>query len=120
MNIIKKLGITKAPWYINKEGSTNFESTVISTIKDGESNQVGSDCEVLGHSEWLRVEECDLRLMSYAPEMLEALIRRVQTDYIYVQCGEIDFRDIEADVKIIEKATGKAWEEIKALLNDND
>lgn len=57
------------------------------------------------------------RLESQRNELLEVLLRRIQTDYIYVQCGEIDFRDIEGDVKVIEKATGLTWEEVKEKIN---
>jgi len=109
--IIEKLGITPGPWKglhgggIDKRCNKHIVST---------NPLYGQICILYKTIN----DTANSLLIASAPEMLEALIRRVQTDYIYVQCGEIDFRDIESDVNIIEKATGKSWEEIKELLNE--
>jgi hypothetical protein len=55
------------------------------------------------------LDEGDARLIAAAPEMLEALIG------IYDSRGEADKLYIKADRlrRLIEKATGKTWEEIQ-------
>lgn len=88
MNIIEKLGITPIKAHCSHHDGDSFFN-------------------------YQEVRELEKQMN----EMLKALIHRVQTDYIYVQHGEIDFRDIESDVKIIEKATGKSWGDIKETLN---
>ena len=55
-------------------------------------------------------------LIASAPEMLEALIEIVQTNMTYVEQGEIDIEDIQKELGIIERATGKSWSEIKEML----
>lgn len=57
---------TPGPWFITKEDwvTGGYDIAVIQD-KNGE--------EVLGISEWIRVNEPDLRLIAAAPDMLEAL-----------------------------------------------
>jgi hypothetical protein len=59
---------TPGPWYV--VGGDSTEDTAISTKPEG--NHYNS--EVLGYSEWLRVEDVDLTLMAAAPEMLDVLL----------------------------------------------
>ena len=58
---------TKGPWHITEEDwvTGGYDIAVIQD-KDGE--------EVLGISEWIRVNEPDLRLIAAAPDMYEALL----------------------------------------------
>lgn len=57
---------TPGPWFITKEDwvTGGYDIAVIQD-KNGE--------EVLGISEWIRVNEPDLRLIAAAPDMYEAL-----------------------------------------------
>ena len=57
---------TKGPWHITEEDwvTGGYDIAVIQD-KDGE--------EVLGISEWIRVNESDLQLIAAAPDMYEAL-----------------------------------------------
>ena len=96
MNIIKKLGITPGPWTINHHD--------INYINDPE--WFYRVCEVSLHRKY----PGNICLIAAAPEMLEALIKsEIMDEKLH---GGNDFDN----QKIIEKATGKTWEEIKELL----
>ena len=106
MDIIEKLGITQGPWHAEKEdpdyGERNFvawentecDETIICEAKYGMK---------------------DAALIATAPEMLEALINA--TIHLEHIPGTLSPDNIFLPmVEIIEKATGKSWEEIKELL----
>ena len=109
-NIIEKLGITKAPWKVidkNQEyklvdfesvhHDENFEYPIISAMDDR-----------------VCIYEDDLRVLLTAPEMLEALIqitKELDND------GRFN-NTVIAIGEVIQKATGKSWEEIKRLLGE--
>lgn len=57
---------TKGPWYFNEKYGTG--DTLISTTTNHEL-----DSEVLGVSEWVRAKDEDLKLMSFAPMLIQAL-----------------------------------------------
>ncbi len=103
MGILEKMGITPGPWKI-----TGAYGHLIAP--ENSENPRDIICEswerVIGN----RVKSETFNLIAAAPEMLEALI-----EY------ELDDRTIYAEgyspaVGIIEKATGKTWEEIKELI----
>ena len=58
---------TPGPWYVIDGGTDDI---AISTKPQGNHD---FDSEVLGYSEWIRVEDADLVLMAAAPDLLEAL-----------------------------------------------
>jgi hypothetical protein len=101
-DIIEKLGITPGPWHFHEWSEdieiTKNHSEICTTCKKGYENSVR-----------------DLRLIASAPEMLKAIIKWVASgegirQFKDVVQTEIDFTEV------IEKATGKTWEEIKELL----
>ena len=57
---------TPGPWHITEEGWVRYY-WVTAVIQDKDGG------EVLGISEWIRVNEPDLRLIAAAPDMYEAL-----------------------------------------------
>lgn len=62
---------TPGPWFLVDD---NPEAcTVITTQGEYTKTHFDLDSEVLGVSEWLRAKPEDLRLMSAAPELLDAL-----------------------------------------------
>jgi MoxR-like ATPase len=87
MSIVEKLGITPGPWRADDYGTVwAGRAWVVDTSNDENS-----------------------RLIAAAPELLEALIRRaLDSEYL-------SYDDLEADIIIIERATGKSWEEVKNL-----
>jgi len=95
MKLIEKLGITPGPW-TSRRGC-------IAGIFDGGMAMCDG---------WYNEpDEADLRLMTAAPEMLEALI--TFRDDISAEAEEESGIYID---DIIEKATGKTWAEVKELL----
>ncbi len=120
MNIVEKLGITPGPWKFN-----DIRKTLVSLDSPNEKLDL-SDCryermqisdatgEVFQSDEeyypYNSMNEKDWRLQAAAPEMLEALIERAASE-------EQEFCGVcVEEVAIIEKATGKTWEEIKELV----
>lgn len=61
---------TKGPWYITDE---NWDGEGYSAADDIAIILDANNKEVLGTSEWIRVEKPDLVLMTAAPDMYEAL-----------------------------------------------
>ena len=104
-SLLKKLQITQGPW--EAEYIEDDEHRINATRPTG---QIGTIAECYSKENSL--------VFAAAPEMLEALIEIANTNYQYYMSGEIDFEDMENEVKIIEKATNKSWEEIKELINE--
>ena len=94
MSIIEKLGITPGPWGIDKKVPGIYDAI-------GPAEVRGEYCS----DYWIDCSDEDARLIATAPEMLEALIRSAKI------LEHIDH------IKIIEKATGKTWGEVKELIN---
>lgn len=106
--MIEKLGITPGPW----EASTDSQYGKKHWAVKGKEWTVALCGDI--NDEWEKeTGHNDSVLIAAAPEMLEALIDR---------CLLLDkFRDALAYdhlIRIVEKATGKTWQEIKELLND--
>ena len=98
MNTIEKLGITPGPWGIRGLKNDRYIAPVFS----------GS---MSMYSGWFNgCDDLDAQLIAAAPEMLEALI-----DHAY--SNENDWNVLWA-TSIIEKATGKTWQEIKELIDE--
>lgn len=107
-SIVEKLGITPGPWY--RSFWNNIDGIWVederSDIRHGDSENI---CDCI-------YSEADGKLFFKAPEMLEALIE-------WALQWEKQFepsRLFEETVSIIEKATGKSWEEIKELYELHD
>lgn len=119
MNIIEKLGITPGPWMGGDDKRKKMRSThgylgnrykdiftmiaVYST--NTESEHSGDELEA------------NQKLILAAPEMLEALIDSVEICEDFFDDGEPGMPLYEQK-KIIEKATGKTWSEIKGIVNE--
>jgi hypothetical protein len=103
--MIEKLGITPGPWETNGHGvqTKEIRQTLVRHIC-----VAPEDYDSTLH---------DIYLISAAPEMLEVLINifdGIQQD------GDVLKRDIYQMKDIIEKATGRTWEEVKELINEAD
>jgi len=97
MKLIEKLGITPGPW-------TSRRGCIAGIFDGGMAMYDG----------WYNEpDEADLRLMTAAPEMLEALIELTNIHPANIT-GMISWWD--KAYEIIEKATGKTWAEIKELI----
>ena len=97
MNIIEKLGITPGPWKYDKRHE------FIESERDGQRI-----CYEASISK-------DGALIAAAPEMLEALIEDIES-YEFSPGDMHSHYDYIRNKKIVEKATGKTWEEIKELI----
>ena len=117
MEIIEKLGITTGPWeYQEWSGS-------IGIIKDKRNFCIVDDCGMESLNLKQSERKANARSISASPEMLEALI---ETNIILQKLFPTVNIDSERDMLqyflfhknsgIIEKATGKTWQEIKELL----
>jgi hypothetical protein len=111
---MKKLNYTPGPW--NVSGYTD-EDTDLSVYAD--AKRIDTDGRVF-QADWIAdlctentcggfvTTESNARLISAAPEMLEALID------LYDDWKNIDHIDPDAMIKpLIERATGYTWEELK-------
>ncbi len=103
-SIIEKLGITPGPWKGLHGGGVDKRG-----IKKVYSMNGKSICSVTKNKK----DTANTELISTAPEMLEALID-VCLDLEESCSGRAEIED-KYD-PIIQKATGKSWEEIKELL----
>jgi len=101
-----KFDFTPGPWHIAEKGLGNKEEfpTVYAANEELIYVATCSDCLTREPTNNL----ANARLIATAPEMLEALISIVRT------CDSFS-RNVARDEqkKVIEKATGKTWEEIK-------
>jgi len=118
MNIIEKLGITPGPWKVNDAKFAGDEVVDCSGRTSDESDIVYANCN---NEQW----KGNLKLIAEAPEMLEALIEAtieiMNNDINEYKWSKKDaIRRNDGYISVIEKATGKTWEEIKELLEVED
>lgn len=116
--MIEKLGITPGPWSVPHFANPDSRCDCGYIFCDPSGNTI---CEVFYKRDKDRYSEhrgrqeasANARLIATAPEMLGALIK------VYNNRGEADKLYIIADrlKPIIEKATGKTWEEIRGLID---
>ncbi len=111
-----KLGITPGPWWA--------ETTYIAAMVKGKR----PNGEVIGNMHpsinglfEQSQNEANTKCAAAAPEMLEVLIDLLTDALNTRQQTHGDFRGgpekyYSEDIKIIEKATGKTWQEIKQLI----
>ena len=109
MSIADKLGFTPGPWHLEKSGGFG-----------------GEGCEVPHSSCWCEEawEEEDStdesrandKLMATSPEMLLSIIGMVDC----AEKGEMGkaAKILHLMSEVIEKATGKTWEEVKELIKE--
>ncbi len=119
MSIIEKLGITPGPW----ESSGGYNKIFAKRVGGASMTEQNMNvCDIRGwgcllyHGEDKAVAEqsANENIISAAPEMLEALIDISEAMEENNLDQSVSYRN---DIKmIIEKATGKSWEEIKDLL----
>jgi hypothetical protein len=107
MNITEKLGITKGPWEHSEDSVWN-EELDYGIVETGQ------------YLDTRKEHSANLSLIAAAPEMLEALIWRVMDAERHYK-GSVDGlieAEWEREIKIIEKAAGKEWTDVKALLDE--
>jgi hypothetical protein len=105
--MIEKLGITPGPWKLDY---------------DEVDDVVGSNWEyIVTVGGYNHRKDCEL--IAAAPDMLEALIDATieilnteQNEYRWSK--EDAVRRNHGYISVIEKATGKTWEEVKELVNE--
>lgn len=94
MGIIEKLDITPGPWY--EANSSGHQGLVIS--------------ENTGDNIAVTYEKKNAKVIGASLEMLKALIE------VMFDIEDYEISDETTILPIIEKATGKTWQEIKELL----
>ena len=108
MNIIEKLGISASPWkWVDDYGEELQDINGDTVIDDGSAGDE--------YIQTISMNSPDAQLIAAAPEILEALIDTVifHKKYNLYPNG---IKIVNKNISIIEKATGKTWEEIKGLL----
>ncbi len=120
----KKLGITEGPWEV-----------VAYSVGESMDHYHRCPTGALGYKPWkekhgddiMRYNKEDADVIAVAPEMLQALIDDVKHDTKHMSKDDVEFimqmdkplgmhRVIARNIKLIEKATDKTWEEVKALV----
>ena len=125
--IIEKLGITPGPWFDENQtppirkyyGMRSCGSYSKEIFSISETWSTNSETEHNGAE-----MEANKKMLIATPEMLEALIEIVSkfqsivpANTKYVKQYQDEFlKNYDIQIKAIQKATGKSWEEIKALL----
>jgi hypothetical protein len=107
--MIEKLGITPGPWEWN--GFAGIHGSDVECTRC-------ANVYVEGEIE-LSQEEADAnaRLISAAPEMLEALIENMM-DWERTVGDENKLEDMRRTLDAIEKATGRTWQEVKEVISE--
>lgn len=102
--LFEKLGITPGPW-VSGESLSGNKGVV-----------VGGNMLCTAPPEWIVKERnANIQLIATSPELLEALIKSQIHDEAVFGGNDYDYQII------IEKATGKTWQEIKAIMEaEND
>lgn len=133
MSICKRFGISDIPWIVGELTSHPTMNDCIAVFIESEvPSENANSIAITGlmddpDSERLKKTYADSQLIAAAPEMLESLIDQWMFIEDYLACnassmGKYDYQDFvekqNAIVKIIEKATGKPWEEIKGLIHE--
>lgn len=108
---------TPGPWYLISTEGTDF--TAISTSPDTRPGDFDPGREVLGSSEWLRLDDGDANLIAAAPELCEALERMVQ------KAGKQNWNDmypdeLKAAFAALEKAEGQSWKALDEALRETE
>jgi hypothetical protein len=96
-----KVYINKTGWYLKAKDTDTHDVMICKSLLD-------SECLPETHKR----QKADACLIACAPEMLKTLIDIIKTWYVYVEDGELRIQAIEKEIKLIEKATGKSWDEI--------
>jgi hypothetical protein len=124
--IIEKLGITPGPWCVN------FNKWVGGNLGFCTAN--GGDvphssryvAEAFSGEDATEESKANDALIAAAPEMLEALIESVmKAEELNAIINEFDDGELSEIIKsdkrvtAIKKATGKTWEEIKSLIEED-
>jgi hypothetical protein len=127
MSIAEKAGFTPGKWYADEflmeTGITSIGVVISPTVGVAYCGNKGDDNE--------QQTRADARLISAAPDMLEALIEATielmniyDTNEVNVARRERGNRVVPTEeyyqdqIKAIEKATGKSWDEIRRLYED--
>ena len=111
---IEKLGITPGPWEMCEH---SWSDTSVYKKSDGNkricTDSIHDDATEENQQELMRNQIANMQLIVAAPEMLDALIE-------WADDGTFsDYDQHEKILSIIEKATGRTWEEVKELYYDN-
>ena len=125
MNIIEKLGITPGPW--KRSSFINFPKYKNNSEEWKEKNRIEEKRRVysidgvfISRSESnfnnYEIDHNNAQVIAASPEMLEALIDIVSEMEPYHRQGMEDKGLYIKGIKVVQKATGKTWQEIKELI----
>ena len=120
--LLEKLGITPGPWqtsggygkvFAMRVGGINMEECLMCVC-----DIRGWGClQYCGEEKAEAEQEANERLIATAPEMLEALIEFAaegeESDHEYFP------ETFKKEIEIIEKATDKSWEEVRAIFYES-
>lgn len=109
--MVEKLGITPGPWSLLLDRDVRNDDCGPWIIEHGE------ECILEAVDYSLEIKEKNAHLIAAAPEMLEALIKTTIAMDNWLNHVEAKF-PVGQILDSIKKATGKTWEEVKELIND--